>query len=458
MTTLTPLADGVARAVGRFVARLQPGRTIRPNRLIIFTRYPLPGRAKTRLIPALGPLGAARLQRAMAGRTLATAREVAARGDVDIEVRYLGGDERTVRRSLGGGCQLAPQGPGDLGDRLRRAFEEGFAVGARRIVVVGADCPAMSADDVRRAFEALADHDLALGPADDGGYWLIGLRRPADVFGGVAWGGPSVCAQTLTAAQRERLSVRQLDTHADVDTPADLQHLDPQLSPDGPYVSVIIPALNEAEHIGATIESARDAAAEIMVVDGGSSDDTVAAAWHAGATVRTNAAGRARQMNAGAAEARGEVLLFCHADTRLPAGYAADIFEALADPRVIGGAFAYGSDASTPAMRRTAWLANWRARYLSLPYGDQALFVRREAFKSLGGFADVPIAEDVRLVRRLRARGRLTVIPKPVTTSARRYRARGHFKQTLINQLVLAGVVLGAPEVLLARLYRPGAK
>ncbi len=134
-------------------------------------------------------------------------------------------------------------------------------------------------------------------------------------------------------------------------------------------------------------------------------------------------------------------------------GRSADVFEAMADPRVLGGAFEYGTSASTAAMRRTTWLANWRARYLGLPYGDQALFVRRGAFEAMGGFVDVPIAEDVRLVRRLRRLGRLAIIPKPVTTSARRYRARGHLRQTLINQLVLAGLVLGAPDAWLERLY-----
>ena len=421
--------------------------------LIVFSRYPLPGRAKTRLIPALGPLGAADLQRTMTRATLETVRQVRAETGADVEVRYAGGGWRKMRRWLGPGVRFASQGGGDLGERMRRAFENAFDAGCRRVVVVGTDCPELTKGDIADALAALDEKDMVLGPSTDGGYWLLGLRRPADVFEGVEWSTASVTEQTLALAEREGLSVHLLEEHTDVDTPDELHLLDGRVAR-RPYLSVIIPALNEAECIEAAVASARCEGVAVLVVDGGSADDTVELARQAGASVMSCPRGRAKQMNAGAAAAEGRTLLFLHADTILPDGFAGGIFDALSDPRVVAGAFTYRTDLDHPMMRVLERLVRFRSRRLHLPYGDQGLFVRRDIFESLGGFPDLPLAEDLHFVRRLKGVGRIASVPLAAVTSARRSRRHGVLKTTAINQLIVAGCFLGVPADTLAAVSR----
>ena len=363
-----------------------------------------------------------------------------------------------MRRWLGPGLLMAPQRGADLGRRMKRAFDQAFGAGCREVVLVGTDCPSMTADDLADAFSALAGHDLVLGPSLDGGYWLVGLRAPAELFGNVPWGTDAVLARTLELAEREGLSVRQLRFLADVDRPEDLQGLAPDQSAGvlRPVLSVIIPALNEASHIASAVGSARCDGAEVLVVDGGSSDDTARLAARAGARVLQCAPGRAAQMNFGARAAGATALLFLHADTVLPAGYAARVFDALSDPGVVGGSFGFLTTLGAQAMGLITRVANFRSRYLRLPYGDQGLFVRRRAFEALGDFPDLPMAEDLVFVRRLRKLGRIAVLAEPAVTSARRWRQEGVWKTTAVNNVVLAACCLGVSPRRLARVLGRG--
>ena len=221
-----------------------------------------------------------------------------------------------------------------------------------------------------------------------------------------------------------------------------------------PYVSVIVPTLNEEAHIEKTIFNARSPDAEVIVVDGGSEDRTVERAENAGAAVVPGPRGRALQQNRGAAEAKGSVLLFLHADTVLPEDYVAQVFETLMDRRVLLGAFRFKTDLDRPLMRGIEFAVNIRSKYLKLPYGDQALFVRRSCFQAVGGFPEKPIAEDVFFVRLVSKRGRIAIAPAQATTSARRWKEAGVLRTTLINQIILAGLALGISPRTLARFYR----
>lgn len=199
----------------------------RCRKILLFTRFPEPGKAKTRLIPALGAEGAAALQRRMTEATLKNLLSFSAASGAHSEIRFDGGDTAGVRRWLPGAVGYAPQGEGNLGDRLQRAFAAAFHSGATRVIVVGADCPALSPQHLDEAFNALSDHDLVLGPAADGGYYLIGLRRPApQLFHHIAWGTGTVLAATLRLARAMQLTIHQLEQLADVDRPEDLAHLD----------------------------------------------------------------------------------------------------------------------------------------------------------------------------------------------------------------------------------------
>lgn len=211
-------------------------------------------------------------------------------------------------------------------------------------------------------------------------------------------------------------------------------------------LSIIIPALNEAPGLAPTLKAAAAGDhVEIIVVDGGSDDDTVEIARCHGAVTLSSPRGRAVQMNRGAAAATGDILLFLHADTLLPPGFEKQVRALLACEDVVAGAFRLRIDAPSLAFRLIERLADWRSRWLHLPYGDQALFASAAVFHKVGGFAELPVMEDFALVRRLRREGRIVVAPSSVSTSARRWQAEGIWSTTWRNQGYVAAYLMGVP-------------
>ncbi len=198
---------------------------------------------------------------------------------------------------------------------------------------------------------------------------------------------------------------------------------------------MVIPALNEADGIVGAVESARVPGVEVVVADGGSRDATRELAAAAGARVVDSPPGRAEQLAAGVRASRGDAVLMLHADTRLPAGFDRAVATALEDERTIGGAFRLRFEDAGGALRLVEWGARLRVALLGLPYGDQALFVRRRTLESIGGIPSAPIMEDLDLVKAMRGRGRLALLGLPVTTSARRYQTRGVARTWLRNVL-----------------------
>jgi uncharacterized protein len=193
------------------------------SKVIIFTRYPEPGKTKTRLITALGPDGAARLYRQMAEHTVGTARNLTRARNVSLEVRYEGASKDLMSSWLGHDLDYREQTGNDLGDRMWWAFQDAFDDGLTRVVVVGCDCPGINVDILDAALEQLANWDLVLGPANDGGYYLIGLRKPCqELFRSIAWGSDRVLDQTLGIARCRQLSVFFVSALNDVDRPEDL--------------------------------------------------------------------------------------------------------------------------------------------------------------------------------------------------------------------------------------------
>ncbi len=209
-------------------------------------------------------------------------------------------------------------------------------------------------------------------------------------------------------------------------------------------LSVIIPARNEEAQIAAAIEQVVNAGvAEVIVVDGESTDRTRELARASGATVLTSAPGRGQQQNLGAQAASGDMLLFLHADTRLPFDFAEHIASTLRRDGASAGAFRLRIAGSGRALRLVEKMADWRSRIFQLPYGDQAIFVKAETFRRSGGFADVPLMEDFDLMRRLRRQGRVELASASVTTSARRWRKLGVWRATWTNQLCILAHLLG---------------
>jgi rSAM/selenodomain-associated transferase 2 len=271
-----------------------------------------------------------------------------------------------------------------------------------------------------------------------------------------------VLASSVEVLRRANLAPALLPPLSDIDRPEDLsvwRRIVEDEEKDLRLISVIMPALNEAENIAMAVKAAAaERPQEILVVDGGSTDATTELAREAGARVLQCRAGRSRQMNCGAARASGNALLFVHADTLLPRGYAACVARELAQPHLAAGAFRFKIRAQFPGRNMIERATNLRSRWLQMPYGDQGLFMRRALFEELGGFAPLPILEDYDLVRRLRHHGRVLTVPLEASTSGRRWHRLGLVRTTLINQLILLGFHLGWPPESLAAIYRRTAQ
>ena len=201
--------------------------------LLIFTRFPRAGKTKTRLIPALGKQGAAHLQQTMSEKTFAMARKLSSRRKISLQVHYTGGSQLEMQQWLNGKITCIRQVAGSLGDRLIHAFRAAFAGRMSKVIAIGTDCPALTPEIVEKGFQNLADSDLVLGPALDGGYYLIGLKKedPA-LFSQIPWGLDQVLDQTLKRAGKLGLSVYLLEPLADVDRPEDLCYLNYNSDPE----------------------------------------------------------------------------------------------------------------------------------------------------------------------------------------------------------------------------------
>ncbi|ASC70418.1 2-phospho-L-lactate guanylyltransferase [Halomicronema hongdechloris C2206] len=203
--------------------------------LLIFARYPQPGQVKTRLIPALGPVAASDLYRRLAEHTLAQGRALSRYRPLSITLWFTGADAAAMTAWLGANIDYCLQPEGDLGYRLHWAFEAAFAQGYRRVIAIGTDCPQLDSSLLNQGFRALDHHELVLGPATDGGYYLIGLQRAvAALFQGIPWSTAAVHQQTVAAAEQLGLSHWQLRSLTDVDTPEDLDICNQILSTPSP--------------------------------------------------------------------------------------------------------------------------------------------------------------------------------------------------------------------------------
>lgn len=230
-------------------------------------------------------------------------------------------------------------------------------------------------------------------------------------------------------------------------------------------ISIVIPTLNESNYLADTLQSIFDAVSnpiEIIVVDGGSVDNTVEIAMKFGVQVVLCGNGRSYQMNAGATVATGDVLVFLHGDTLVPTGFDRWVEKwsnlskssLLKEEQSIAGAFNLKINSDRLGLRWVEWGVKVRSKFFNLPYGDQALFLKASTFHELGGFPELPIMEDFVFVRSLSKRGKITIVPASVTTSARRWEQQGIFKTTIINQIMILGYYLGISPDRLKQWYR----
>ena len=234
---------------------------------------------------------------------------------------------------------------------------------------------------------------------------------------------------------------------------------DPDPARDPALISVIVPVLDEAGTVERSLlplQPLRGGAIEVIVVDGGSRDGTRRAALPLSDRVLDSRYGRARQMNAGASAASGQVLLFLHADTQLPFGWAPMVRDALESRGHEWGRFDVRLHGAHPMLRVVECAMNLRSRLSGIATGDQAIFVTRAAFRQAGGFPDIALMEDIALSRVLRARSGPACLRPPVVTSSRRWERNGIVRTIVLMWWLRLQYALGADPARLARLYRGG--
>lgn len=226
-----------------------------------------------------------------------------------------------------------------------------------------------------------------------------------------------------------------------------------------PVLSIILPVLNEAEHINDAVARLRDQTddeeLEIIVVDGNAAGSTIKAVVDENVLKLTASQGRACQMNAGATRAKGDLLLFLHADTRLPPHALALVRTAVAEKCAVAGAFDLGFDTKRRIFTITELYVALRTRLTRVPFGDQAIFIQRSYFEHIGGYRDIPLMEDVELMKRIRKRGdAIAIIPQKVRTSPRRYERDGVLYSTLRNVAMQILYAWGVSPERLLKWYR----
>ena len=223
--------------------------------------------------------------------------------------------------------------------------------------------------------------------------------------------------------------------------------------------SIIVPALHESDKINSLVEHLegleRSRDAEMIVVDGNPNGDTIQAIGSDRVKKMVAPKGRARQMNGGASMAKGEILIFLHADTELPRNALKTINSAMAQGRYVGGAFQLDFNSEKIRFRMLARLASLRCLLTRIPYGDQAIFIERDYFSALGGYKDIPIMEDVELMRRIKRKGdKICIIPEQVKTSPRRWEEEGFVYVNVRNTFLFFSYVLGVSPEKLASFYK----
>ncbi|MHC1742248.1 MAG: TIGR04283 family arsenosugar biosynthesis glycosyltransferase [Syntrophobacteraceae bacterium] len=430
--------------------------TSQERQLLIFMRYPEHGKVKTRLAGGVGDREALRLHTLLVRRTLGIACDFK-RLHPDVSIFLVvepPGCVNDLARSFPGPWLTDGQAGEHLGERMAHAIRRAFDRGGREVVLIGTDIGDLQPEDLEAAFERMRDETAVLGPAKDGGFYLIGLRRyTAEVFQPVDWGTGTVFDRTADLLRRSGLRVARLVVRRDVDRPADVEWM----LRDALFretVSVVMPTLKDPAVLRPRLQALKDRMwpdDELIVVRGIDEGRLAVHELEARIRVVTAPRGRGIQLNHGARHAGGSVLLFLHDDTDPPDQFPYLIRRAVQMAGVALGCFRLSFTDGTRTLDLIARWANVRSRLFRLPYGDQGLFCRREVFERVGGFRRRYLMEDVDFVRACRAEGDLAMVEDPVLTSPDRYLTRGVLRNSIQNHATMALYRAGMDE---ERLYR----
>jgi uncharacterized protein len=469
--------------------------------ILVFIKAPYPGQVKTRLGKFIGNTEATQLYQYFVEDVLAT---IDALGVKSLIFFSPTNSLSMLQSWLGFHRTYIPQQGDSLGDRMAHAFRTSFTLDYQQVLIVGSDSPDLPSAYLLEALDALQQDKTVIGPSEDGGYYTLGFTPNTfcpDVFQDIPWSTSQVYLLTIEKLKHNALSIQILPTWSDIDTLDDLwkfhnRHLSEQplgqslsylrdranvffphlveaqcLAPlqnvsdstknPEPDLSIIIPVLYEAERIRTCLENllqlAGDINLEVIVVDGdpkGTTLSHVPSQYPYALKGIQSPKGRGTQMNAGAQIAQGQVLLFLHADTDLPDRALLDILHTC--KQYTGGAFDLAIASPRRSLKLVGKVASWRSRLTRIPYGDQAIFMRKDIFEQVQGYPDIPLMEDVALMQRLKQHGYpIHILSQTVKVSARRWEKEGIVRCTLRNWSLILLYSLGIHPETLACWYRP---
>ena len=403
------------------------------NAIIIFTRAPLPGMTKTRLMPFFSPAACAKLHRCF----LQDIEKECRRVEADVYIAYTPENaQRDLVPIFGHDRKYFPQGAGNLGDRMYHGIQKVLTQNYDACILIGTDIPELKAEHIKQGFAVLQNKDIVLGPTNDGGYYLVGMKVPeCKVFAQNSYGHGNVLEQTTRYLRSQGITIGYTARLTDIDRPEDVRKFKDQMrnnrklqrTETGKYllrnskISIIVPIYNEEATIGRMQEQLRPlkGRCEIIFVDGGSSDRTLERISSEFRLLHSQK-GRQHQMNLGARKSSGEILFFLHCDSELPRKPLEQIRYVMKDYRV--GCFGIAFHSCNFFMFTCRIISNHRIKDRKVMFGDQGIFIDRSLFFAVGMFPDLPIMEDYQFSLTLKARGeRIGITKDRIYTSDRRF-------------------------------------
>ena len=408
---------------------------VKKNAYVIFTREPVPGSTKTRLMPYYTAEQCAELHKCFL-RDIS--REMKGK-NFDIAVAYTGGEPVFLKQVFGKKAIYIEQRGEGLGERMENAISDVLDMGYEKAVLTGSDIPELEADTIETAFAMLNTYDVVTGPTEDGGYYLLGMKElHHEAFDVKIYGMSTVFDETVNSIRKAGLTTCKVDEYSDIDIKDDVLSFRKRFSEDiwlrrlesacfianNLKVSVIIPTYNEEKTAAAMIEQLKsfirpDDNAEVIFVDGGSTDRTISMLGD-DFTVLKSRKGRGSQLNMGAVNSSGDVLFFLHCDSLLPSDFIYEIRRCMAKHSF--GCFGIKFASHNFFMLTNRIISNHRAFFRGIPFGDQGIFVDRELFFETGMFPEKPFMEDYIYSLKLKRYGiRPGMTRKRIRSSARRY-------------------------------------
>lgn len=406
---------------------------MKKNALIIFTRVPVEGQTKTRLMPYFTPKQCKELHICF----LKDIAKMCEETDEDLFVCHTPEDKNHVLHDIfGTKAQYFLQTGDDLGTRMYRAIETVLRKGYKACVLIGTDVPEVQSKDIRQAFEILKTKDVVFGPTADGGYFLVGMKEARkEAFEKQTYGHASVLENTVHGLEKNGLTVGFGEKKHDIDTREDLNGYRARMRNQrflqktwtGKYlmkttrISVIVPIYNEETTIAPLLKQLAPLKdrCEIILVDGESTDATLD---HIGSEFRVlhSEKGRAKQMNLGARESTGDILFFLHCDSELPEKWMEQIRYVMKDYRF--GCFGIAFHSKNFFMFTCRVISNHRIKDRKVVFGDQGIFVDRKLFFEVGMFPEIPLMEDYQFSLTMKERGeKIGITKKRIYTSERRF-------------------------------------